>query len=299
MSGHVDSQPLPNDNGDAWVTAPDGRKFWGTFGASGLLAVDPDRGVLLQHRVEWSHFGGTWALPGGARHRSESPVQGAFREAAEEAGVPEGACRVRFTSVVDLGVWSYTTVVADVVTPFEAVISDPESLALEWVPVDEVDALPLHPGFAAAWPGIRAALAHRPRIVVDAANVVGARPNGWWKDRAGAAERLLSALDALAGVGVSAAELDLPHTHWWPRIDVVLEGQAKAAAIPGGALHVELAPGEGDDEIVRVVREDAGSPTRVVTADRGLSERVIAAGARTLRPSWLWEHLDAVADTRA
>ncbi|OCG73187.1 NUDIX hydrolase [Microbacterium sediminis] len=145
----------PRDPGDAWVYAPTGERFWGRFGAAGLLAVDPERGVLLQHRVGWSHHGGTWALPGGALHQGESPVDGALREAFEEAGVPAASVAVRFTSVFDVGVWRYTTVVADVIEPFDPVISDPESLELEWVPIDRVDELPLHPGFAASWPGLR------------------------------------------------------------------------------------------------------------------------------------------------
>lgn len=58
----------PRDPGDAWVVAPSGERYWGRFGAAGLLAIDPERGVLLQHRVSWSHFGDTWGLPGGARH---------------------------------------------------------------------------------------------------------------------------------------------------------------------------------------------------------------------------------------
>ena len=69
----------PRDPGDAWVVAPTGEKYWGRFGAAGLLALDPERGVLLQHRVSWSHFGNTWALPGGARHEGESARDGALR----------------------------------------------------------------------------------------------------------------------------------------------------------------------------------------------------------------------------
>lgn len=110
---------------------------------------------MLQHRVSWSHFGGTWGLPGGALHEGESPVDGALREAAEEAGIPDGAVKVRFTSVLDLGIWSYTTVIADVVEAFEPVISDPESVALEWVRFDDVMQRPLHPGFADSWPRLR------------------------------------------------------------------------------------------------------------------------------------------------
>ncbi|WP_258222948.1 NUDIX domain-containing protein, partial [Microbacterium sp. HMWF026] len=75
----------PRDPGDAWVVAPTGEKYWGRFGAAGLLALDADRGVLLQHRVAWSHFGNTWALPGGARHQGESARDGALRESGEEA----------------------------------------------------------------------------------------------------------------------------------------------------------------------------------------------------------------------
>ncbi len=146
----------PRDPGDAWVVAESGEKYWGRFGAAGLLAVDAARGILLQHRVGWSHFGGTWGLPGGALREGEDAVTGALREAQEEAGVPHDAVRPRFTSVLDLGIWSYTTVVADVVVPFEPVIGDPESEALEWVPLDEVDQRPLHPGFARAWPSLRA-----------------------------------------------------------------------------------------------------------------------------------------------
>ncbi len=154
--------PLPpyavRDAGDAWVTGPDGSKFWGRFGAAGLLVWHREHGILLQHRVAWSHFGGTWGLPGGARKQGEPAVDAALREAAEEATVPAALLRVIHTSVLDLGYWSYTTVVAEAEQSFEPVIADAESAALSWVPVAEVDALPLHPGFAAAWPELRQVL---------------------------------------------------------------------------------------------------------------------------------------------
>ncbi|GAB3577926.1 hypothetical protein GCM10027406_13300 [Leifsonia lichenia] len=146
------------NSGDAWVEGPDGQRFWGRFGAAGLLVHDSRRGILLQHRADWSHFGGTWGLPGGARHDGESAVEGALREAAEEASVPRDAVAVLFTSVLDLGFWSYTTVVAEAVRPFEALVADPESIELRWVEVGGVTELPLHPGFAAAWPELRARL---------------------------------------------------------------------------------------------------------------------------------------------
>ncbi|GAA1835943.1 NUDIX domain-containing protein [Agromyces salentinus] len=145
-------------SGDGWVEGPEGARYWGRFGAAGLLVVSPDGEVLLQHRATWSHFGGTWGLPGGARHEDESPLEAAVREAGEEAGVPADVLDVRATSVLDLGYWSYTTVIADASRRFEPVVSDPESIALAWVPIGEVDALPLHPRFGEAWPSLRARL---------------------------------------------------------------------------------------------------------------------------------------------
>ncbi|MDQ1083566.1 MULTISPECIES: NUDIX domain-containing protein [Microbacterium] len=283
----------PRDPGDAWVVAPTGEKYWGLFGAAGLLAVDSERGVLLQHRVSWSHFGDTWALPGGARHEGESARDGALRESAEEAGVPVDAVQPHFESVLDLGIWSYTTLVADVTIPFEPVISDPESVALAWVPVDEVEDLPLHPGFAVAWPSLRQALSTRPAIVVDVANVMGSVPDGWWNDRAGAAERLLTRLSALAHGGVDAEQLDLPATRWFPFIGAVLEGEARDADVHHDLVAVWRASGSGDDEIVRVTEKHVGSfsPVVVVTSDRGLAARVEALGARVRGARWLRDQL--------
>lgn len=138
--------------GDGWVEGPDGRRYWGRYGAAGLLAVDVEGRVLLQHRAPFSHQGGTWALPGGARDAHEDAHQGALREAHEEAGVPHDAVEPWFEHVVDLGFWSYTTCVMRVVTPFDAVVNDHESLELRWVAIEEVVEYELHPGFAEAWP---------------------------------------------------------------------------------------------------------------------------------------------------
>lgn len=292
----------PRDPGDAWVVADDGSQYWGRFGAAGVVALDPQRGVLLQHRVGWSHFGGTWALPGGALHEGESAIDGALREGQEEAGIPDGAVRPRFTSVLDLGIWSYTTVVADVVTPFDAVISDPESVALEWVSVDAVTERPLHPGFRDSWPRLRAMLDVRPAIVVDGANVVGSVPDGWWRDRAGAAARLHG---SLRGLSVPGRELGRDGNVWFPEISLVVEGEARELSVGDGAVRdgavaadavtVVRADAAGDDAIVAEAERlgSLGRDVTVVTSDRELQARAEAGGAHVRSVGWLRRLLDA------
>ncbi|MEB4616394.1 NUDIX hydrolase, partial [Leucobacter sp. M11] len=248
------SRPV-RDAGDAWVTAADGKRYWGTFGAAGLLAYDAARdAILLQHRVSWSDHGGTWGVPGGARLAGESAAHAAIRESGEEAGVPEDAVRHRFTHLLDRGGWTYATIVAEVTTPFEPEITDPESVALEWVPLAEVETHPLHPGFAAGWPSLRALLGGVPTVLVDAANVVGSVPNGWWRDRAGAAERLRNRLARLASTPVAARLLGFPEalpgiTEASPEWVLVTEGRARGLAEAPGVREV-AAPGPGDDAIV-------------------------------------------------
>ncbi|PPF61387.1 NTP pyrophosphohydrolase [Clavibacter michiganensis] len=302
------------DSGDAWVESPEGQRFWGAFGAAGLLVHDPDRGVLLQHRVAWSHHGGTWGLPGGARHAGESAVDGAAREAAEEAGVPPAGIRPVLATVLDLGFWSYTTVTARTIRPFEPRVADTESIELRWVPVVEVDGLELHPGFGRAWPMLHGELAREVTLVVDTANLLGSRPDGWWRDRAGSTARLLAALDALARDGLPAAALDLPGAVRWPDVVAVVEGDARDASLPAEpaaaaasptlrapGVAVVAAPADGDGEIVRVVgvARDAGREVVVVTADRGLVARVEALGARVVGPGRVRALLDARADRDA
>jgi hypothetical protein len=114
-------------------------------------------------------------------------------------------------------------------------------------------------------------------LVIDGANVVGSRPTGWWRDRAGAAKRLHQAL-ATADLGDDM-------------IVLVLEGAAKGGQ-PEGAdsgIHTVHAPGSGDDTIVEQVRTRSsdGAEVVVVTADRELRERVAAAGGSSVGPSWL------------
>jgi hypothetical protein len=200
-------------------------------------------------------------------------------------------------------------------------------------------------------------------LIVDGANVVGSRPDGWWRDRAGAAVRLYDELAGLAergAAGIPAAQLatgedgeapadpgkvgtgqagsrqartgradsgeagtgqadtgqadtgqggtrqatqqDGPQT---VAVVLVLEGAAKAAAAriaartagasrdkagDLGTVQVVSAPGSGDDEIVRLARSRPGQRI-VVTSDRELRRRSVAAGAQVAGPSWLWAQL--------
>jgi hypothetical protein len=145
---------------------------------------------------------------------------------------------------------------------------------------------------------------HPVTVVVDVANVMGSRPDGWWRDRAGAAVRLHADLVRLAASGraVPPGETDPPD------FVMVLEGAANAAAsrissaaastaaastseaaaseAPAGEVRVVRARGSGDDTIVAVVRDLPGRRI-VVTADRELRERSVAVGATILGPSWL------------
>ncbi|TCO47594.1 YacP-like NYN domain-containing protein [Kribbella antiqua] len=125
-------------------------------------------------------------------------------------------------------------------------------------------------------------------IVVDAANVIGSRPDGWWRDRPGAARRLLVRLAAFQERLQSSAD-----------VVVILEGAARAAvsgsdAPAVGALRVVLADGSGDDTIVAVTTEltDNVPDVTVVTADRGLRQRIEAVGATAAGPRWLLDQLD-------
>ena len=120
-------------------------------------------------------------------------------------------------------------------------------------------------------------------LIVDGANVVGSRPDGWWRDRAGAARRLHE--------GLLAAQPS------WDEVVLILEGVAKQGVPAGqdGRLRTVHAPRSGDDAIVEAVRAQVdvgdGRDVAVVTADRVLRDRVAAAGGRSVSPSWLLDQL--------
>ena len=121
-------------------------------------------------------------------------------------------------------------------------------------------------------------------LVVDVANVMGSRPDGWWKDRAGAATRLLAGLPVLAGRAVDGPDGD---SLLIERIIAVVEGAAKDATDPDG-IDVVRAPRDGDSAIVEAAlgADVAGARVLVVTADRGLRAR-LADGVLVTGPGWL------------
>ena len=242
----------------------------------------------MQHRAAWSHEGGTWAVPGGALDVGESPLHAALREAGEEAAVAAASVRPRHAWTIDHGTWAYTTLVTEAVGPINPQRLDGESQELRWVRVGDVTSLRLHSGFSAGWRHVEPLLRRHEVVVVDAANVVGSRPDGWWNDRAAAARRLLDGLGALATQGFAPHALlaDVPgRTAAWPDWVVVLEGQARSVDAPAG-IDTVTAPGSGDDAIVAAAAQaaDRGREVTVVTADRGLRERVTASGARVVGP---------------
>ena len=141
-------------SGDGWTTCAAGHRHWGRFGAAGLLAVTQGTPyVLMQHRAAWSHGGDTWGVPGGARGSTETALAAAQRETVEETGIDVGQVGPVAQHVADHGSWSYTTIVATVPVRLP-VVPDRESIALRWVPLDEVTGLPLLPAFAADWPAL-------------------------------------------------------------------------------------------------------------------------------------------------
>jgi hypothetical protein len=116
-------------------------------------------------------------------------------------------------------------------------------------------------------------------LVIEAANVIGSRPTGWWRDRPGATRIFTERVRA----SVTAGRLDQPVT-------IVLDGQARAGAVEADVDGVH-APGHGDDTITAVAEANRGAV--VVTADRELAVGVRAARAEVVGPSWLLDRLNS------
>jgi 8-oxo-dGTP diphosphatase len=151
-------------DGNGWVECRCGHRHWGLHGAAGLLlarpATDVRLEVLLQLRAGWTHHGGSWALPGGARDSHETRVTAALREAQEETGVDPARLSVLGEHPgVDHRDWSYTYVLALAGAGVEAYAATAESDDLRWVPPDDVSRLALLPAFGAAWPRLHRLLA--------------------------------------------------------------------------------------------------------------------------------------------
>ncbi len=305
---------MASRDGNGWVRCELGHRHWGRFGAAGLLAFVTAGPVLLQRRTWWSHHGGTWGLPGGARDSHESALAAALREAAEECGVPPEAVRPRGVFTDDHGGWSYTTVLADAEKPFAVQSDDEETDEVAWVLVPEVARLDLHPGLAAHWDDLRRELSPV-TVIVDGANVVGSRPDGWWRDRAGAAIRLRHELAPLVTRGITELPGDSSPARaangdpakggkrdragdgrtgmrWLPDVVLVVEGAARPAAADSSdsPVSVVAAQGSGDDTIAALAAQTTGRRV-VITADRELRQRCVAVGAAVAGPNWLFAQL--------
>jgi 8-oxo-dGTP diphosphatase len=141
-------------NGDGFVTLADGSARWGLFGAAGILVRCRDR-YFVALRSPYSHQGGTWAIPGGARHSDETPLEGALREFREEVSVALDEFVVAAEHEDDHGGWSYWTIVVDVDEPFE-VPEDVhwETSATAWMTTEELARADLLPAFRSTLVGL-------------------------------------------------------------------------------------------------------------------------------------------------
>jgi ADP-ribose pyrophosphatase YjhB (NUDIX family) len=294
------------------VTCELGHQHWGLFGAAGLLAfvhhpTDPAMSlVLLQHRAQWSHQGGTWALPGGAMDSDETSAEAALREADEECMLDPKLVVPRGLYTDEHGGWAYHTVLAQAAEPLRVRADGYESEEAVWLPAEEVDRLDLHPGFAASWPVLRAALAPL-TVFVDG---TGSRDPG------DAGRRLHAHLSGLTRYGLAALPDSVPGpllARWYPDYVLVLEGAAAAAVANAAAADAARAASEAprfawNEPLtvrraeIRIVAVTGGAQAGDIIADlaastpgrrlavsdrRAVRDRVAAAGTGTGDLNWL------------
>jgi hypothetical protein len=221
-------------------------------------------------------------------HGDEDAVTAALRETAEESTLPPSAVRVQGLISEDHGKWAYHTVLGTVPAMIDVQPGSNETLDAAWVPVSTVESLRLFRPFAKTWPRLKDGVM-RPVLVVDCANVMGSRADGWWKDRAGAAARLRDQLGELAESGTTQVA---PFDCAFPDIVLVVEGKARGIGSGNTKIEVVDAKGSGDDAIVELVSEpDPDLRYLVVTADRELRARCAEKGAEILGPRWLLDQL--------
>lgn len=251
-------------DGNGWVACGCGHRHWGLHGAAGLFLVVQEH-LLLQLRPGWAHQGGTWAIPGGARDSHESVIAAALREAQEETDLAPGRVTVTGVHRLQHPSWRYDTVLA-MAAERPPLREKAESVKLQWTPLTDLDEVDLHPGLREALPAL---LLPPLRLVIDAANVVGSTPDGWWRDRAAATGRLIERLEAIAGRPVMWEGSPRLVTH----IEVVVEGSAREVADRplDSLVRLVRAARHGDDTIAERARSVTGV---VVTSDRGLQARV-------------------------
>lgn len=193
----------PREASDEFITASDGQQYWGRFGAAGALLVAPSGRILVQRRAAWTHQGGTWSIPGGARRLTESVIESSLRELSEEVILPTSVGRLCpvGTSVLDRGGWTYTTVIMRAESEVEAKPDGRETDDLLWISPSEVLDLELHPGLAEAWPSVSEMLAIHPVIV---------------------------GVPEVPVPGLRAVRLGLPGSRWFP--EVVTADQASSGS---------------------------------------------------------------------
>ncbi|AAZ54135.1 hypothetical protein JCM3263A_16330 [Thermobifida fusca] len=277
-------------DGDGWVILADGSRRWGLYGASGLLLYSVDESgtghVLLQHRAPWTHQGGTWGLPGGARNSGESSVSAAIREFVEEVDGDLGTLSLLGIHRQDHQVWVFDTVLASVPERRPFTPGNPESESIRWIPVPDVPSMPLLPAFGKVWPEVAAALSEQLLLIVDTTVVPQSITPG----------ALCHRLTELAQVGVTDDMLppDVPLTplhRRFPSVLLLVDAHSRAA-LPAPVHGVDVVQvSDGSAAAIAQLVSERLPQTRIVVATDHPDTRAQAAalGVHTAPVSWAYE----------